>query len=193
MFRNHLAALVAPLALLVARYRPSWRVVVITVLVTLPFQAFQLKELLAPADYAGEAKTIVDAFRALPDGAWALSDEPGFVWRAGKATDPFFVDPSVLRIDSKVKEIRITEARLLEAAANPRECAVAVWAPIRFGRFKTLPQGLVELGYEQTEDFGDGRGLWVRPRCEPDRSAAGPTGAPAGRTTAAAAPVRSPG
>ena len=27
----------------------------------------------------------------LPDGG-ALSDEPGFIWRAGKATDPFYVD-----------------------------------------------------------------------------------------------------
>jgi 4-amino-4-deoxy-L-arabinose transferase-like glycosyltransferase len=193
MFRNHLAALVAPFALLVARYRPSWRVVAVTALITLPFQASQLRPLLTPEDYRGDAATIVDALRALPDGAWALSDEPGFIWRAGKGTDPFFVDPSVLRIDSHVKEIRITEQRLLEAAANPRQCAVVVWAPVRFGSFKHLPAGLERLGYEQTEDFGDGRGLWVRPRCVPDRSAVGPTGGPTGRTIAAAAPARSRG
>jgi hypothetical protein len=167
MFRNHLAALVAPLALIVARFRPSWRAVVITVLVTAPFQIFQLRPLLLPEDYKGDAATVVDALRALPDGAWALSDEPGFIWRAGKATDPNFVDPSVLRIDSPVKEIKITEKNLLEAAANPRQCAVVVWAPIRFGRFTTLPQGLEQLGYEQTEDFGRGRGMWVRPECDP--------------------------
>jgi 4-amino-4-deoxy-L-arabinose transferase-like glycosyltransferase len=191
MFRNHLSALVAPLALLVARYRPSWRAVAITVLVTVPYQAFQLRPLLAPEDYRGDAATVVAALRALPDGAWALSDEPGFVWRAGKATDPFFVDPSVLRIDSHVPGIRITETRLLEAAANPRECAVVVWAPVRFGRFETLPERLVELGYEQTEDFGHGRGMWVRPRCRPrGRSAVRSSPGRGGPASAAAGPVR---
>ena len=38
MFRNHLAALVAPLSLIVARFRPSWRWVAITALITLPYQ-----------------------------------------------------------------------------------------------------------------------------------------------------------
>jgi hypothetical protein len=196
MFRNHLAALVAPFALLVARYRPSWRTVAVVVVVTIPFQASQLRELLTPEDYKGDAAIVVNALRKLPEGAWALSDEPGFVWRAGKATDPNFVDPSVLRIDSHVKDIKITEARLLEAAANPRQCAVVVWAPVRFGRFATLPLGLEKLGYRQVADFGDGRGLWLRERCDPpgrsaDRSA--PGAGPTGRTTAAAAPGRSPG
>jgi hypothetical protein len=198
MFRNHLAALVAPLALIAARYRPSWRLVAITVLVTAPIQIVQLRPLLLPEDYKGDAATVVDALRALPGGAWALSDEPGFIWRAGKATDPFFVDPSVLRIDSNVKEIKITQANLLDAAANPRQCAVVVWAPVRFGRFKGLPEGLVKLGYEQTEDFGHGRGMWVRPDCDPaGRSAAGrteaaPSLAPGGPAMPAAGSARSP-
>lgn len=194
MFRNHLSALVAPLALIVARFRPSWRAVLITVLITVPYQAYQLRPLLAPEDYKGDAATVVDALRALPDGAWALSDEPGFTWRAGKATAPSFVDPSVLRIDSRVKGIRITEEGVLEAAANPRQCAVVIWAPVRFGSFTTLPERLVDLGYEQTEDFGRGRGLWLRPRCEPpDRSAAAASAGRGGRAIAAAAPGRSPG
>ena len=197
MFRNHLAALVAPLALLVARFRPSWRVVAVVVVVTIGFQAYQLRELLVPEDYTGDEAVIVEALRGLPEGAWALSDEPGFVWRAGKGTDPFFVDPSVLRIDSHVDEIKITEARLLEAAANPRQCAVVVWAPVRFGRFATLPEGLAELDYEQVEDFGHGRGLWLRRRCRPDANTGRPAVARgavrAGRTTAAAAPGRSRG
>jgi 4-amino-4-deoxy-L-arabinose transferase-like glycosyltransferase len=196
MFRNHLAALVAPFALLVARYRPSWKVVAVVVVVTIPFQVSQLRELLTPKDYSGDAAVVVDALRNLPDGAWALSDEPGFTWRAGKGTDPYWVDPSVLRIDSDIKDINITEAKLLDAAANPRQCAVVVWAPVRFGRFEHLPQGLERLGYRQVEDFGDRRGLWLRERCDPsgrpaDRAA--PGAAPAGRTTAAAAPGRSRG
>lgn len=198
MFRNHLAALVAPLALLVARSRPRWWVVAVVVVVTVGFQAHQLRELLVPKDYTGDRAVIVDALRNLPDGAWALSDEPGFVWRAGKATDPFFVDPSVLRIDSHVDEIKITEARLLEAADDPRQCAVVVWAPVRFGRFATLPEGLAELGYQQVEDFGNHRGLWLRRRCRPDAVAAAgpsvdPAAGPARRASAAAGPGRSPG
>jgi 4-amino-4-deoxy-L-arabinose transferase-like glycosyltransferase len=196
MFRNHLAALVAPFALLVARFRPSWKVVAVIVVVTIPFQVSQLRELLTPEDYSGDAAVVVDALRKLPDGAWALSDEPGFIWRAGKATDPFWVDPSVLRIDSDIKNINITEAKLLKAAANPRQCAVVVWARVRFGRFATLPAGLERLGYHQVADFGSRRGLWLRERCDPsgrsvDRAA--PDGARGDRTTAAAAPGRSPG
>jgi 4-amino-4-deoxy-L-arabinose transferase-like glycosyltransferase len=184
MFRNHLTALVAPFALLVARFRPSWRAVAITAIVTLPIQAWQLRPLLLPESYEGRAAVVVETLRALPEDAWALSDEPGFVWRAGKATDPFFVDPSVLRIDSPVPEIEITLDRLVEAAANPRQCAVVAWSPVRFGRFARLSDRLAALGYEQTEDFGRGRGIWVRPRCQPDRG---------DRASAGAGPGRSPG
>jgi hypothetical protein len=166
MFRNHLAALVAPFALLVARYRPSWRIVAVTAIVTLPIQAYQVRELLVTEDYSGNAAIVVDHLRALPDGAWALSDEPGFTWRAGKATDPYFVDPSVLRILSPVKDINITEDKLVRAAANPRQCAFVIWAPVRFGSFPNLPSRLEELGYEQVEDFGRGRGVWLRNPCE---------------------------
>jgi hypothetical protein len=190
MFRNHLTALVAPLALLVACFRPSWRAVAITALVTVPIQVWQLRPVLLPEDYEGNAAVVVDHLRALPDGAWALSDEPGFVWRAGKGTDPFFVDPSVLRIDSPVPEIKITLDRLVEAAANPRQCAVVAWSPVRFGRFARLSERLTALGYEQVEDFGRGRGVWVRERCRPQGQA---SPARARRTTAAAAPARSPG
>ncbi len=167
MFRNHLAALVAPFALLVARFRPSWRAVVITAILTLPFQASQLQELLVPKDYSGNAVVVVNRLRALPDGAWALSDEPGFIWRAGKATDPFYVDPSVLRIHSRVKDIAITEDRLVRSAANPRECAFVIWAPVRFGSFPHLSTRIEQLGYQQVEDFGHGRGVWLRPTCQP--------------------------
>lgn len=167
MFRNHLAALVAPLSLLVARYRPSWRVVAITAILTIPYQASQLHDLLVPGDYSGDAAIVVNHLRALPDGAWALSDEPGFIWRAGKGTDPFYVDPSVLRIHSRVKDIAITEDRLVHSAANPRQCAFVIWAPVRFGSFPDLPARLEQLGYQRVEDFGHRRGVWIKPNCHP--------------------------
>lgn len=167
MFRNHLAALVPPLALLVARYRPSWRAVAIATVVTVPFQVLQLQRLYLPRDYAGDAARVVARLHALPPGAWALSDEPGFVWRAGKATDPFFVDPSVLRIRSGVPKLAITDDRVVRAARNQRVCAVVAWAPVRFGSFAALPDRLEEMGYEQVEDFGPRRAMWVRPSCRP--------------------------
>ena len=73
MFRNHLAALVAPAALLVARYRPSWRVVVVAGIVAIPFQAVTLRPLLLPHDYTGRTAEVVDgAARAPAAGVGAL-------------------------------------------------------------------------------------------------------------------------
>jgi len=165
MFRNHLSALVAPAALLAASRRPSWRVVAVLAVVTIPFQVAELSPLLWPRDFRGTDAQIVAQLRMLPPDAWALSDDPGLVWRSGHGTDPFFVDPSVLRLDSDVDAIKITERRLLRAAANPRVCAVAVTAPVRFGRYEGLPSGLLRQGYDQTLTFGDDLGLYLRPGC----------------------------
>jgi hypothetical protein len=163
MFRNHLAALVAPLALLVATIRPSWTLVAVAWAVTLPFQAVQLRPLLVPHDYRGNDAVVAERLRALPDDAWVLSDDPGPVWRVGLATDPFFVDPSELRIlPGQDASIAITEDRLVEAAARPRVCAVVVRSDRRFGSFTDLPGRLAELGYEQVERFGGTRGVYVR-------------------------------
>lgn len=167
MFRNHLAALVAPLALLVAAARPSWRVVAVAAVVTVPFQVVHLRPLYWPQGYSGTEARVVDRLRALPGDVWALSDEPGLVWRAGLGTDPYFVDPSVLRIGIDVPSIAITEDRIVASARRPRMCAVAITAPVRFGSFPELPARLDAIGYHRTDDFGDGLGVWVRdsPRC----------------------------
>jgi hypothetical protein len=167
MFRNHIAAMAAPLSLAVARVRPSWKVVAVVAVVAAPFQVHQLRHLLFPADYTGDAALVVDRIRALPEGAWALSDEPGLVWRAGKGTDPYFVDSSILRIHSDVKTVNITQRKVLDSAANPRVCAVVVWAPVRFGSFAGLPDGLRARGYEEVARFGSRRGLYVRRDCRP--------------------------
>lgn len=167
MFRNHLAALVPPLALLVARYRPSWRAVAVAAVLTMPFQVLQLQRLYIPRHYRGDAARVVARLEALPAGAWVLSDEPGLVWRSGKATDPFFVDPSVLRIHSGIPELAITQDRVLRAARNPRVCAVVAWSRGRFGSFADLPARLEVLGYEQVAELGPRRGMWLRPGCRP--------------------------
>lgn len=167
MFRNHLSALVAPAALLVARGRPTWRWVAIVGLATVPIQSFVLKPLLFPSDYHGVTADVVAGLRSLPRSAWALSDEPGLVWRAGLSTDPFFVDPSGLRMDSGVGSIRITDARIVRAATNRRMCAVAVTSTDRFGRYPELPRQLAALGYRRTVAADGLRGLYVRTPCRP--------------------------
>jgi len=164
MFRNHLTALVAPLALLAAWYRPPWKAVAVAVVVTLGFQVVELRPLLWPEDYTGTDAQIVEALRDLPASAWVISDAPGLVWRAGKSTDPFYVDASVLRIHSNVEHIQITEDRLVDAAANPKVCAVVVTAKVRFGSFTHLPERLAELGYEPSADVP---AVYVRPNCDP--------------------------
>ena len=164
MFRNHLSALVPPLALLAARYRPPWPVAAVA-LVAIPFQVGTLRPLLFPHDYRRPTSTIVGEIRSLPTRAWALSDEPGLVWRGGRGTDPFFVDPSVLRIESTVKSIRITEDRIVHAARNPRVCAVVVTSPERFGRYPDLPDRLRHLGYQRTIALDGRLGLYRRTEC----------------------------
>ena len=170
MFRNHLSAFVAPVALLVARHRPSWRWVALAGVVAIPFQAITLQPLLLPRDYRGTTAEIVTALRRLPHHSWALSDEPGLVWRAGLGTDPFFVDASVLRSESTVAPIKITETRIVRAAEQPRVCAVVITALDRFGRYPGLPRRLVRAGYRRTINTGTGkpgdeRGLYLRDRC----------------------------
>jgi hypothetical protein len=167
MFRNHLAALVAPLALLVACFRPSWRVVAVAAIVTVPFQVATLRPLALPDGYSGREARIVERLRTLPEDAWALSDQPGLVWRAGLGTDPYFVDPSALRIGLDVPSIAVTEDRIVEAARRPRTCAVVITAHARFGHFTGLPARLERLDYRLADDFGSGLGVWTRatPRC----------------------------
>ena len=67
-----------------ARRGGSWSIAAI---VTLPFQAWQLQRAPRPRGLLRRrTRSVVDhAARRCPDGAWALSDEPGLVWRAGKA------------------------------------------------------------------------------------------------------------
>lgn len=166
MFRNHLSALVVPFVLLAARHRPPWRIAAVALL-AIPIQVSWLRPLLLPHDYRAPAARIVDELRAMPERAWALSDEPGLVWRAGRGTDPFFVDPSVLRTQSTVDSIRITEGRIVRAAAKRRVCAVVVTSPERFGRYEDLPDRLARLGYERTIDADATLGLYRRARCRP--------------------------
>lgn len=163
LWRPHVSAMIPPLVLAVAVWRPPVRVVLIAGLVCAPLLWIQLDGLLQPRDYRGGEAEVVAALRRLPDGAWALSDEPGLVWRAGRRTTDDLVDPSMLR----VRQGRYTEDSLVEAATDPRICAVVVRSPDRFGSFAGLPDRLEAEGFDVVARDGTDGVLYVRAACDP--------------------------
>ncbi|MGH8975982.1 MAG: hypothetical protein ACRD0C_22575, partial [Acidimicrobiia bacterium] len=124
------------------------------------YHAVHLGDVLWPQPPRGAEAAARAGLEALPAGAWAISDEPGLVWRTGRRTPADLVDTSVLRIDSG----RITAASLAEEAADPRVCAVLVWSS-RFGRFTELPRLLA--GYREAARYGGPRVLYVKDPCTP--------------------------
>ena len=106
---------------------------------------------------AATPRIVVGAARTPPPSAWALSDDPGLVWRAGLrhrsvASSTRRCCDSTATCDA----IKITEDRVVERRESSRRvCAVAVTAPVRFGRYADLPDRLAALGYRRTVDLGD--------------------------------------
>ncbi len=162
MWRPHVSQLVPPLAMLAARHRPPARVLLVLVAAAVPLQVVRSWDLLDPGPYRGSAATAVGLMRALPEGALAISDDPGLVWRAGRATPPDLVDASRLRIDSG----RLDEADIVAAAADRRVCAVVVRSAQRWGSFAGLPERLAALGYVVADAQGVRR-TYVAPGCDP--------------------------
>ncbi len=160
LWRPHIAHLVPPLALLVAWRRPPWRALALVAIVVVPYQLVHTWSVLWPDAYDAPAEAVVTELRELPDGALVISDDPGLVWRAGKATPPDLVDTSILRIESN----RITTGSVTAAASDPEVCAVVVWSS-RFGDLDGLPAALRDEGYEPALTFEGDRTLWLRPSC----------------------------
>jgi hypothetical protein len=163
MWRPHVSQLVPGLALLAARHRPSWRILAIAGVLVLPYHLVHAWSVLRPDPYQGTAAEAVAVLEDLPEGALAISDDPGLVWRSGRSTPPDLVDASVLRIETG----HITSARLAEVAAQPEVCAVVVRSAERWGRFDDLPHRLDELGYVPAAQDGDVRRVYVKPDCRP--------------------------
>lgn len=166
LWRNHLAHLVAPASLLaaVALATPhALRVALAAAVVAAPFHLASLDAVLRPDPYPAAEAAAVDALRALPGGARAISDEPGLVWRAGRATPPDLVDTSIKRI----QQGRLTGAVVAREAAAPEVCAVLVWSKRHFGSFGDLPARLAREGYEVAARYPAGRALYTRSDCEP--------------------------
>jgi hypothetical protein len=163
LWRPHVSELVAPGVLLVAAYRPPWKPVVVLCALLLPLHLGYAHELLWPGDYSGDEAEVVERIRDLPEGAQAISDEAGQVWRAGRTTPPDMVDSSILRIDSG----RITTDSLTAEASRPEVCMVVVWAegPERFGHLEGLAESLAEEGYQPVLRFEEPRVVYERTDC----------------------------
>ena len=167
MWRPHISELVPPSALLLAWYRPPAKAAAVVIALGTIFMiaTYAGPSLLWAGDYEGDEAVVVDTLRSLPEGAVAISDEPGQVWRAGLRTPDNLVDGSALLTDSG----RVTAGTIAEAAAADEVCAVVIWSD-RFGQFEELPDLLADEGFEVapvSEDFEDPRVLYLKPDCTP--------------------------
>ncbi len=167
MWRPHISELVPPSALLLAWYRPPAKPAAVVIALGTVFMVatYAGPSLLWAGDYEGDEAVVVETLRGLPEGAVAISDEPGQVWRAGLRTPDGLVDGSALLTDSG----RVTADTIAEAAAADEVCAVVVWSD-RFGQFEDLPDLLADEGFEVAETFGEpdeNRALYLKADCSP--------------------------
>jgi hypothetical protein len=160
-WRPHVAFLIAPLALLVALRPPPLVSLLIGAAVVMPWYWTNVHSMLWPDPYNKAESAAVDWLRNLPNGSLAISDEPGFLWRADRLTVPYFDDSSVKRIEQG----QVTAAKLAEAAAKPDVCGVLVWT----SRYANLDLGprLADAGYEVTARYGGPRVLYEKRACRP--------------------------
>jgi hypothetical protein len=173
LYRNHISALAPSAALLVGlgvqgvgewwrSARSGARVVAVGALVVVAgWHVGHVQPIVWPSPPAAEAAARAD-LAALPDGAWAISDEPGLVWREGRRSPSDLVDASITRI----RQDRITAASLARAAAEPQVCAVLVWS-FRYDGFRDLPGLLRARGYQEARRYDDVRVLYVKDPCVP--------------------------
>jgi hypothetical protein len=147
---------------LVALRPPPIKWFAIALIALVPWWALQLGDILWPQPYRGAEAAVVADVRALPKGAWVISDEPGLAWRAGRRMPANLVDASVLR----VLEHMITTPVIARAAADPHVCAVVIWST-RYGSLPGLPAALRRGGYAIEHRYGGIRAYWLKqtPRC----------------------------
>jgi hypothetical protein len=160
-WRPHVAFLIAPLALLVALRPPPLVALLVGAALVMPWYWSNVHSMLWPDPYNKAESAAVDGLRRLPAGSLALSDEPGFLWRAGRLTVPYFDDSSIKRIEQG----QITAVKLQNAAAKPDVCGVLVWT----SRYANLDLGprLAQVGYEVTARYGGPRVLYEKRDCRP--------------------------
>ncbi len=165
MWRPHVSHLVPPLALFVARHRPPWRPLVAIAVLVVPYHVVHSWELLHTTPYRGTTGEMVDQLALLPDGALAISDDPGIVWRAGRRTTDDFVDTSRLRIDTG----RMDSDSVMAAAERRDVCGVVIRSSQRWGSFEDLPGRLEAAGYHPELVDERGRTYWRNRGCGTSR------------------------
>src|SRR5215813_5733697 len=158
-WRPHVAFLIAPLALLAGLRPPPLVALVVGAIAVAPWYWTNMHSMLWPDPYTAAERAAVDDLRGLPSGARAISDEPGYLWRADRLTVPYYDDSSVKRIEQG----QITAAKLARAAANPDVCGVLVWT----SRYADLDLGprLAAAGYEVKARYGGPRVLYAKRDC----------------------------
>jgi hypothetical protein len=161
MFRNHIASVIPPLVLLVAMHPPPPRVLAAGIVVTSVWWATHLSDVLVPRDYRGVEAELVAELRDLPGDVKVISDEPGFVWRAGLTTVPYLNDTSIKRIDQG----QITTATVADAASEPDVCGVVVWSNRFASELPGLPAALRAAGLSVVREWPRDRSLWLKPAC----------------------------
>jgi 4-amino-4-deoxy-L-arabinose transferase-like glycosyltransferase len=162
MWRAHVSHLVPPLALLAALKPPSWKVLLVAGVITIPFAIASNSTILWPGGYTGHEAALVHRLETFPPGAQFISDDPGLVWRSGHDTPGNFADTSYQRLDDG----SITRGSLVKAASGPDVCGVIVTSPRHFGRLGGLPGALAAHGYHPVH-FGPRIVLYERdtPAC----------------------------
>jgi len=149
MWRAHVAHLVPPLALLAALRPPSWKVLLVAGVITVPFAIASTTSILWPGGYTGQQAAVVHRLERFPSDARFISDDPGLVWRADRDTPGDFADTSYQRLDDG----SITQRSLVEAASAHDVCGVIVTSPQHFGRLGGLPDALAAHDYHPVQ-FG---------------------------------------
>jgi hypothetical protein len=157
MWRAHVAHLVPPLALLAALHPPSWKVLVVAGVITVPFAIASNTSILWPGGYTGQQAALVRHLEPFPSDARFISDDPGLVWRSDHDTPGDFADTSYQRLDDR----SITQASLVEAASAHDVCGVIVTSPQHFGRLGGLPDALAAHDYHPVQ-FGEHITLYER-------------------------------
>jgi hypothetical protein len=160
MYRNHLAVIVPPLALLAAILVGSPRVLLVLLVLLVPWSANNLHSILVPAGYRGDAAALMIRLRAFPREVQVISDDPGFVFRSGHSTPRLMNDTSQKQIDQHL----ITTETVARAASDPRVCAVVVWTP-RFAHLPGLPVALRRANLIPADRYSEDRRLWLKRGC----------------------------
>ena len=142
---------------------PSWKVLVVAGVVTVPFAIMSNTSILWPDGYTGHEAALIRHLERFPSDAQFISDDPGWVWRSGHRTPGAFADTSYQRIDDH----EITEASLAKAASARDVCGVISSSAMHFKRLHGLGDALAAEGYAPVH-FGPRITLFER---ETDRCA----------------------